>query len=345
MGKLYQVIVYGINGEKMAVDLCNTDEQMQTMTVLQLKTKIVERLPGTGGGENLRLIFTNKQLDNDEATLVSFGIQNQSVIQLVMRECKLGEHPEVLVLLLKRFVFDYHCMEYVKNDSLVDVPLNIDVPEGLSYDLYATVDHYGNLRGGHYTATIRPPESVLGRWYKFDNSRVKELATFTPEKSSSAFLLHDRRNPRKGGRPTRPRPGEVPGSGEGDKKTGDTGAPLPLVGGPEGGGNQRKRSHRLDVFFQEEERKGDVDHGSSVELSELHAIQLSDDDGANEDDSGDEVHPKALQMKSLQCFWEEKGGRPTCPRPGEVGGSAPQVGGSTPQVGGSTPQVGGSTPQ
>ncbi|KAJ3585701.1 hypothetical protein NHX12_014420 [Muraenolepis orangiensis] len=44
-------------------------------------------------------------------------------------ECKLGEHPEVLVLLLKRFVLDYHCMEYVKNDSLVDVPLNIDVPE------------------------------------------------------------------------------------------------------------------------------------------------------------------------------------------------------------------------
>ncbi|KAJ3585705.1 hypothetical protein NHX12_014424 [Muraenolepis orangiensis] len=85
MGKLYQVIVYGINGEKMAVDLCNTDEQMQTMTVLQLKTKIVERLPGTGGGENLRLVFTNKTLDNDEATLVSFGIQNQSVIQLVMR--------------------------------------------------------------------------------------------------------------------------------------------------------------------------------------------------------------------------------------------------------------------
>ncbi|KAJ3585702.1 hypothetical protein NHX12_014421 [Muraenolepis orangiensis] len=85
MGKLYQVIVNGLNGEKMTVDLCNTDDQMKAMTLLQLKTKIAGRLPGTGGGENLRLIFTNKTLDNDEATLVSFGIQSQSVIHLVMK--------------------------------------------------------------------------------------------------------------------------------------------------------------------------------------------------------------------------------------------------------------------
>ncbi|KAJ3585369.1 hypothetical protein NHX12_014090 [Muraenolepis orangiensis] len=163
----------------------------------------------------------------------------------------------------------------------------------------------------------------------------------------------------KGGRPTRPRPGEVPGSGEGGKKTGDTevstnktkshseaggsahkaGGSAPPVGVPEDGGDQRKRSLPLEVFFQEEEWKGDVwgemkstkiavivnkkqvDHGSSVELSEIHGIQFCDDDGANEDDSGDEVRPKALLTKSQQRFGEEKGGRPTRPRPREVPGS------------------------
>ncbi|KAJ3585527.1 hypothetical protein NHX12_014306 [Muraenolepis orangiensis] len=86
MGKLYQVIVIGFNGEKTTVDLCNTDDQMKAMTVLQLRTKIAGRLPDIEGtGENLRLVFTDKQLDNDEATLASFGIQNKSVIQLVMR--------------------------------------------------------------------------------------------------------------------------------------------------------------------------------------------------------------------------------------------------------------------
>jgi hypothetical protein len=46
MGKIHQVIVIGLNGENMTIDLCNTEEQMKAMTVLQLKEKIWERLPG-----------------------------------------------------------------------------------------------------------------------------------------------------------------------------------------------------------------------------------------------------------------------------------------------------------
>ncbi|KAJ3585528.1 hypothetical protein NHX12_014247 [Muraenolepis orangiensis] len=149
-------------------------------------------------------------------------------------ECKLREHPEVLVLLLKRFVFDYHCMEYVKNDSLVDVPLNIDVPElaaqGVRYDLYATVDHDGNLRGGHYTATIRPPESAQGHWYKFNDSIVEELKTGDTEVSTNETKSHS----------------------EAAHRT------FLQMNVPEGGGAQRKRSYPLDVFVQEEGRKGDV---------------------------------------------------------------------------------------
>ncbi|KAG7259459.1 hypothetical protein CRUP_015103 [Coryphaenoides rupestris] len=70
---IYQVTVDGLSGQKMAIDLCNTEEQMRTMTVQQLKTKIAARLPG-GAAEGLqgtfRLIFTNKQLE-DAATLAS----------------------------------------------------------------------------------------------------------------------------------------------------------------------------------------------------------------------------------------------------------------------------------
>lgn len=49
MGKIYQAVVHGLRGEKMIVDLCNTDEQMQSMTVRQLKEKIAQRLPETAG--------------------------------------------------------------------------------------------------------------------------------------------------------------------------------------------------------------------------------------------------------------------------------------------------------
>ena len=47
--------------------------------------------------------------------------------------------------------------------------------QGVSYELYATVDHVGDLRGGHYTATIQPPDDG-GRWYDFNNSMVTPVS-------------------------------------------------------------------------------------------------------------------------------------------------------------------------
>lgn len=49
MGKIYQVVVHGLRGEKLMIDLCNTEEQMKSMTVRQLKEKITERFPDTSG--------------------------------------------------------------------------------------------------------------------------------------------------------------------------------------------------------------------------------------------------------------------------------------------------------
>ncbi|XP_076016472.1 uncharacterized protein LOC143008543 [Genypterus blacodes] len=85
MGKIYQVMVNGIRGEKMTIDLCNTEEQMASMTVLQLKEKIVERLPGGDGPDTLRLLFTDKMLDGDSTLLSSYGIQSMSVLHMVLR--------------------------------------------------------------------------------------------------------------------------------------------------------------------------------------------------------------------------------------------------------------------
>uniref|UniRef100_A0A3Q2CKY6 Ubiquitin-like domain-containing protein n=1 Tax=Cyprinodon variegatus TaxID=28743 RepID=A0A3Q2CKY6_CYPVA len=85
MGKIYQVVVHGLRGEKMMIDLCNTEEQMQKMTVRQLKEKIAERLPETAGEDSMRLIFTDKHLEGDSSLLSEYGIQHLSVIQLVLK--------------------------------------------------------------------------------------------------------------------------------------------------------------------------------------------------------------------------------------------------------------------
>ncbi|KAM4714062.1 uncharacterized protein FYW61_019151 [Anableps anableps] len=85
MGKIYQVMVHGLRGEKMIIDLCNTEEQMQKMTVGQLKEKIAEKLPQTAGEEDMRLIFTDKGLEGDTSLLSEYGIQHMSVIQLIIK--------------------------------------------------------------------------------------------------------------------------------------------------------------------------------------------------------------------------------------------------------------------
>ncbi|KAM3591297.1 uncharacterized protein V6R79_026270 [Siganus canaliculatus] len=93
-------------------------------------------------------------------------------------------HPEVLMLLLKRFTFDYKYMQYIKINSDVIIPDTLQIPENQTYELYAVVDHFGSLRGGHYTATI----NVNGEWYTFNDSRVTKTQQVNIT-SSSAYLL------------------------------------------------------------------------------------------------------------------------------------------------------------
>ncbi|KAG7498057.1 NEDD8-like [Solea senegalensis] len=69
----------------MVVDLCNTEEQMQKMTVLQLKEKIAQRLPPSAGEEQLRMLFADSYLEDDDSFLSSYGIQHQSIIHVVLK--------------------------------------------------------------------------------------------------------------------------------------------------------------------------------------------------------------------------------------------------------------------
>ncbi|KAL4006888.1 nucleoside diphosphate-linked moiety X motif 19, mitochondrial [Sarotherodon galilaeus] len=108
-------------------------------------------------------------------------------------------HPDVLCLLLKRFEFNYECMSYIKINCFVEVPETLQIPENQKYELYAVVDHFGDLRGGHYTATIKMQEEHGDRWHNFNDTRVTELV-YQPfqldntERSQSAYLLFYRKS-------------------------------------------------------------------------------------------------------------------------------------------------------
>ncbi|KAF3697864.1 Ubl carboxyl-terminal hydrolase 18 [Channa argus] len=113
-------------------------------------------------------------------------------------KCEVKHHPEVLVLLLKRFEFHYSYMRYVKNNRFVDVPHTIQIPKNQTYELYAVVDHYGDLRGGHYAATIQSQDDNDEQWYNFNDTTVT-LLTYqlfqvdSIHKSQTAHLLFYRK--------------------------------------------------------------------------------------------------------------------------------------------------------
>ncbi|XP_035772275.1 ubiquitin carboxyl-terminal hydrolase 15-like [Neolamprologus brichardi] len=106
-------------------------------------------------------------------------------------------HPDVLILLLKRFPSNYKHISRVKNNSTVKIPYSLQISESKSYELYAVVDH--NTQGGHYTATIKVPNE--DRWYNFDDTSVtlvnkKMFKEDNSERSPTANLLVYRKKKR-----------------------------------------------------------------------------------------------------------------------------------------------------
>uniref|UniRef100_A0A3Q2CEN1 Ubiquitin-like domain-containing protein n=1 Tax=Cyprinodon variegatus TaxID=28743 RepID=A0A3Q2CEN1_CYPVA len=63
---IYQVVVTRLDGQRITIDLCDTEEQMKRMTVGQLKEKIVEKLAWRPGKPNKP---ETKHLNNSLLTL------------------------------------------------------------------------------------------------------------------------------------------------------------------------------------------------------------------------------------------------------------------------------------
>lgn len=59
------------------------------------------------------------------------------------------------------------------------------------YDLYAVSNHYGGLKGGHYTAFARNP--VVGKWHQFDDSKVQEIIANDTVTKAAYVLFYKRR--------------------------------------------------------------------------------------------------------------------------------------------------------
>ncbi|XP_029944375.1 ubiquitin carboxyl-terminal hydrolase 17-like protein B isoform X2 [Salarias fasciatus] len=210
--------------------------------------------------------------------------------------------PDVLVLLLKRFNFSYHYMAYTKNNQPVSIPdfldKNITPLKGSTYELYAVVDHFGDLRSGHYNTKIRVEDDGEHRWFNFDDTSVTVLGENPFQgntvKSQNAYLLFYRKQKTQtpeitsGSSP----PDQADGGGrcEGADGSGETEEDAVEVRRDLDG----KQGDELKATQQSEDKEGKVDGDEFKENREDEA------GGEREPESDREVSGRRSSSDSLQ---------------------------------------------
>uniref|UniRef100_A0A3B3DKN0 Ubiquitin-like domain-containing protein n=1 Tax=Oryzias melastigma TaxID=30732 RepID=A0A3B3DKN0_ORYME len=95
MDTLYQVIVNRFRGKCLIINLCDAEEEMQKMTVLQLKEKMIEQYPEYRRDIeticiNCYLIFGDVAMEDSEP-LSEYGIQHLSVIDVMVFQSRGGD--------------------------------------------------------------------------------------------------------------------------------------------------------------------------------------------------------------------------------------------------------------
>ncbi|XP_045920348.1 uncharacterized protein LOC123980141 isoform X1 [Micropterus dolomieu] len=92
-----QILICGFRGEQKVINLCDTKEQIKSITGRQLKEKIIQQTDFSVYvpdilSTNVRLIFCNKILD-DDSLLSEYGIQHTSVIYMMRSYPGGGTYP------------------------------------------------------------------------------------------------------------------------------------------------------------------------------------------------------------------------------------------------------------
>lgn len=92
-----QILICGLRGEQKVINVCDTKEQIKSITGRQLKEKIIQQTDFSVYvpdilSTNVRLIFCNKILD-DDSLLSEYGIQHTSVIYMMRSYPGGGTYP------------------------------------------------------------------------------------------------------------------------------------------------------------------------------------------------------------------------------------------------------------
>ena len=82
--------------------------------------------------------------------------------------------PKVWMVVLQRFDNTSKIRNSIDIIEKLRINNNIEISSAtpVEYQLYAIANHYGNLNGGHYTATCKNKNE----WYEYDDMQITKIA-------------------------------------------------------------------------------------------------------------------------------------------------------------------------
>lgn len=94
-----------------------------------------------------------------------------------IKSLKFLQLPEILVINVSRFSFNKYGEVTSKNNSNIIFPIVLDIKVKevvLTYKLFAFINHYGNLKSGHYTSVVNKSNNLYKDiWCYFDDENFK----------------------------------------------------------------------------------------------------------------------------------------------------------------------------
>lgn len=155
-------------GELSHMTICSRcdDRNEATTYFWVLPLSVEDSHPSYSVDKGLELFFRGQTVSGDNKMFCNRCHKKRDAFI----KCELAQTPDVLTLLLKRFHFDSKRMRFIKLHHYVDVTHTLLI-KGCTYELYALINHSGNLSGGHYTARIRSFDT--GAWYDFNDNTVQ----------------------------------------------------------------------------------------------------------------------------------------------------------------------------
>ncbi|ORX84786.1 cysteine proteinase [Basidiobolus meristosporus CBS 931.73] len=118
--------------------------------------------------------------------------------QQATKRIELWRLPEILIIHLKRFC--HAASRQTKVDMLVDFPLDgVDLNPWLTkssgnmtYTLYATVNHFGCMESGHYTAFASNESTKC--WFEFNDAHIRKIDPISLVDPSAYMLFYKLQN-------------------------------------------------------------------------------------------------------------------------------------------------------